>query len=110
MSNELEQDLLSLPEFALNSEVKDLQTRIDGRISIGLQYACRSWHNHLAETRGEVTDVIPCLRISLEAKFLAWLEVLSVLGDIGSASVALDKLVVWLREVCFNVFCRIVCR
>jgi hypothetical protein len=38
MSNELEKNLLSLSECALNSEVKDLQTRIDGRISIGLQY------------------------------------------------------------------------
>jgi hypothetical protein len=103
MSDELEQDLLSLPEYAVNSEVKDLQTRIDGRISIGLQYACRSWHNHLGETREKITEVIPYLRIFLEAKFLPWLEVLSVLGGIGSAPVALDKLVVWLQEVRFSV-------
>ena len=99
MNNELEQDLLSLPEYVLNSEVMDLQMRIDGRISIALQYACRSWHNHLAEARGEIADVIPYLRIFLEEKFLAWLEVLSVVGDVGSASVGLEKLMLWLQKV-----------
>ena len=103
MNHKLEQDLLSLPEYALNSEVKDLQTRIDRRISIALQYACQSWHNHLAGTRGEITEAIPYVRIFLETKFLAWLEVLSVLGDMGSASVSLEKLMVWLQEVCFSV-------
>ena len=103
MNDGLEQDLLSLPEYALNSEIKDLQTRISSRISVALQYACRSWHNHLSETRGEIADLIPHLRVFLEAKFLAWLEVLSVLGDVGSASVGLEKLMVWLQEVCSSV-------
>ena len=103
MNDELEQNLLSLPEYALNSEVADLQTRISSRISIPLQYACRSWYNHLTEAGGETTDIIPCLRVFLEEKFLAWLEVLSVLGDVGSASDGLEKLIHWLHEVCFNV-------
>ena len=103
MNDELERDLLSLPEYALNSEVKDLQTRIDNRISSALQYACRSWHDHLGSTRGETNDVIPYLRVFLEEKFLGWLEVLSALGIVGSASVALQRLMAWLREVCFGV-------
>ena len=103
MNDKLEQDLLSLPEYALNSEIKDLPTRISTRVSIALKYACRSWPNHLAEVRGEITDVILYLRLFLEEKFLAWLEVLSVLGDVGSASVGLEKLIHWLQEVCFGV-------
>jgi hypothetical protein len=62
MNDGLEQNLLSLPDYALNSEVEDLQTRIDDRISIALQYACRSWHNHLTKTEGDVTDVVSYLR------------------------------------------------
>ena len=108
MNNKLEQDLLSLPDYALNSEIKDLQTRIDTRISIVLQYACRSWYNHLAETRGEITDLIPYLRLFLEEKFLAWLEVLSVLGDLAGASVALEKLILWLQQVGSCVPCYMV--
>ena len=103
MIDELEQNLLSLPEYALNSEVGDLQTRIDRRISTALQYACRSWYNHVAEIKGDIADVTPHLRIFLEKKFLAWLEVLSVLGDLGSSTVGLEKLIVWLREVCLIV-------
>ena len=103
MQDGLERDLLSLPEYALNSEVGDLQTRINDRISLALQYACRSWHSHVIETKGDTTDVISCLRTFLEEKFLAWLEVLSVLGDVGGAAVALDNLMPWLQKVCFGV-------
>ena len=103
MNNELEQNLLSFPEYALNSEIQDLQTRISSRISIALQYACRSWLSHLTETREEIPDLVPSLRVFLETKFLAWLEVLSVLGDVGSASVGLEGLVLWLQQVCFYI-------
>ena len=104
MNDGLEQDLLSLPAYALNSEIEDLQARIDGRISTALQYACRSWPNHLTEATGDFTNVLPCLRIFLKGKFLAWLEVLSVLGDVGGAAVALEKLMSWSREVRLCVF------
>ena len=103
MIDKLEQNLLSLPEYALNSEVEDLQARIDGRISTALQYACRSWYNHVAEIKEDVADVTPHLRLFLEKKFLGWLEVLGVLGDRGSSTVGLEKLIVWLQEVCLIV-------
>ena len=103
MVNGLEQNLLSLPEYALNSEVTDLQSRIDSRISAALQYACRSWCSHLINANGNTTDATSYLRIFLEEKFLAWLEVLSVLGELGEAAVALEKLVPWLPQVCFTV-------
>jgi hypothetical protein len=102
MNGGLEQNLLLLPEYVLNSEVKDLQTRIDRRIGAALQYACRSWHNHLAKTTGEIAGVVSSLRVFLETRFFAWLEVLSVLGEARSAPVALEKLMTWLHGVCFN--------
>jgi hypothetical protein len=98
----LERNLLSLPDYALNSEVKDLQTRINDRISTALQYACRSWHNHLTETEEDDTDeLVLYLRMFLEEKFLAWLEVASAVGAVGGAVVALEGLMPWLEEVCF---------
>ena len=101
MDSGLEQNLLSLPDYALNSEVEDLQTRIDDRISIALWYSCLSWHNHLTETEGDVSGVISYLRVFLEEKFLAWLEVVSAIGAVGEAVIALERLVPWLQEVCF---------
>ena len=99
MNNGLEQNLLSLPNYALNSEVEDLQTRITDRISVALEYACRSWHSHLTRTAGDVVGIISDLRVFLEEKFLAWLEVVSVLGAVREAVVALEKLIPWLQEV-----------
>ena len=100
MNDGLEQNLLLLPDYVLNSEVEDLKVRISGCISTSLQYACRSWHNHLVETDGDVTDVVSCLHVFLEEKFLAWLEVVSAVGAVGGAVFALERLIAWL-EVCF---------
>jgi len=101
MNGGLEQNLLLLPDYALNSEVEDLETRINARISIALRYACRSWHSHLIKTEGNVSGVVSHLRIFLEEKFLAWLEVVSAVGAVGGAVVGLENLMFWLQEVCF---------
>ena len=101
MNDGLEQNLLSLPDYALNSEVQDLETRISDRISIDLRYACLSWHDHLTKTEGDVTDVVSYLSIFLEEKLLAWLEVASAVGAVGRAAFALESLMPWLREVRF---------
>ena len=102
MNDGLKQNLLSLPDYALNSDVEGLQTRADDRISTALRYACLSWHNHLTETEGDIANVISYLRVFLEEKFLAWLEVVSIIGAVGGAVVALERLVPWLQEVCFG--------
>ena len=99
MSNGLGQNLLSLPDYALNSEVKDLQARVDNHISAALQYACKSWCNHLIEVKGDITTIIPALHGFLQERFLAWLEVLSVIGATMEGVVALEKLIPWLWEV-----------
>ena len=103
MNNSLEQNLLSLPNYALNLEVEDLKTRVKDQISIALQYACKSWYSHLIEARGDITAIIPTLRSFLQEGFLAWLEVLSVIGAARDAIIALEKLVPWLQEVCFGL-------
>jgi len=103
MNNSLEKNLLSLQDYALNSEVEDLPERVKGHISPGLEYACKSWHNHLNGTRGDTGDVLHVLQYFLE-KFLAWLEVVSVLGAARDAIAGLKKLTLWLQEVCFGLF------
>ena len=103
MNDSLERNLLSLPDYALNSEVKDLDMRIRDRITVALQYACKSWYSHLIEARGDVADVVSTLRGFLQEGFLAWLEVLSVIGAARDAIIALEKLIPWLQEVCFSL-------
>ena len=102
MNDNLEQNILSLPNYALNSEVEDLEARTKGCISVALEYACKSWFNHLTEVRGDVVAIISALHIFMHKKFLAWLEVLSVTGATRYAVIALEKLMLWLQEVCFG--------
>jgi len=101
MNKGLVQNLLSLPDYAFNSEVEDLEMRIKKCINIPLQYACQFWHHHLPKTGRDVTDIIPSLSIFLKEKFLAWLEVVSVLGATKGAITALGQLILWIQEVCF---------
>jgi hypothetical protein len=101
MNCSLKRNMCSLPDYTLNSEVKDLQEKVDGSgIRGALEYACRWWSKHLVFTRGCGTDIIPTLSHFLEHKFLFWLEVMSILGAVGNAARALIATKEWLGEVC----------
>ena len=105
MEKSLKRNLCSLPDYSLNSEVEDLQKRIeDSGIRGALEYACRSWYKHLVTTKYRVPDVFSALRNFLEEKFVFWLEVLSALGAMGDAARALIKITEWLNdsEVCLE--------
>jgi hypothetical protein len=104
MNNSLEQNILLLPDYALNSEVEDLETRVKDRISVALQYACKSWFSHLIEVREDAIAIVSALCSFLQKRFLAWLEVLSVTKATRDAIVALEKLIPWLQEVRFAPF------
>jgi len=104
MNETLEQNLLSLPDYALNLEVRDLPERIKNHISPALEYACKSWHHHLICMTEDAGDVLDALCDFLEGKFLPWLEVLSVLGAAKDAVIALERLILWLQEVCSHLF------
>ena len=77
-----------------------MKSRIHIHLSIALQYACKSWHNHLSEVRGDTTVIIPALQTFLRVGFLAWLEILSITGAARDAIIALEILMPWLQKVC----------
>jgi len=103
MNNSLKWNLLSLPDYALNAEVKDLEERIKDHISPALEYACKSWYNHLTGIGEGAAHILAALHIFLGKNFLSWLEVLSVLGAAKYAVVALEKLIKWLLKVCLGL-------
>ena len=101
MDKLLKRNICPVPDYVLNSEVADLQRRIEkSGIRGALEYACRSWHMHLKTGADRTGDVVSALRYFLETKFLFWLEVLSVLGVMGDAVHALNMTIKWLNEVC----------
>ena len=99
MTRELEKDVCSIPDYALNSEVEDLPERVKNRIGEPLRYACRSWYKHLIVAEHQIEAVTSALHQFLEEKFLFWLEVLSVLGAARDAVRGLDATTKWLNEV-----------
>jgi hypothetical protein len=82
MNQTLEKNMCKLPDAIINSEVKDLKERTEQYINPALEYACKSWHKHLAnEPHSSYTqNQCPIDTSSWRNKFLFWLEILSVLG------------------------------
>ena len=102
MNQALKKNICKLPDAVANSDVSDLKKRVKRYIDPALQYACRSWHKHLANAGTTPVQALadtPALRQFLEKKFLFWLEVLSVLGVVRNAIDALQITADWL-EVC----------
>ena len=100
MTESLRKNMCSLPDYILNSEVKDLPRRIkESGIHGALEYACRSWYKHLVMTKDQIADIVSALHCFLEGKFIFWLEVLSILGAAGDAARALIATMKWLNEV-----------
>ena len=96
----LEGNMCKLPDGAANSGVGNLKQRIDRHIDPALIYACRSWHVHLVDRQSTSVDapgITFAIHEFLETKFLFWLEVLSVLGDVKKAVDALQAVWDWLE-------------
>jgi hypothetical protein len=80
-----------------NDDVKDLHARINRHIPPALLYACRFWGGHLKHTDFK-TDLSDKVETLFKEKFLFWLEVLSLTGDIGLAPSAFATLNMWLAS------------
>ena len=85
--------------FCLNNEVADLKERIEKYIPSALSYSCHFWADHLASMSNYDSDIFKLLQIFMEEKFLFWLEVLSVKGELAIAKPALLVLQKWLSQI-----------
>ena len=103
MYKSLRKNMLSIPDYTLNSDVEDLPKIGERSIGSALVYACRSWHSHLILTEHLILDVVSALHSFLEERFIFWLEVLSVLGAVGDAAHALTTTLKWLNEVSLDL-------
>ena len=88
--------------YLANSDVPDVESRISKYIPPALSYSCIFWDKHLERFAFE-HDLFMKLQSLFEAKFLFWLEVLSMKNSLGLALPALSSLLIWLqREVCVS--------
>jgi hypothetical protein len=83
--------------YLANDDVKDLNTRINEHIPPALLYACRFWDDHLKQTDFK-TDLFRKVETLFKAKFLFWLEALSLTRYLGLAASALATMNMWLAS------------
>jgi len=69
---------------------------------VALRYASTSWHIHLAETRGDVTTLVPILHNFLEEKLTVWLGLISVMGARVAPVAILKETISWAQKVCLE--------
>ncbi|EKM59070.1 uncharacterized protein PHACADRAFT_48379, partial [Phanerochaete carnosa HHB-10118-sp] len=87
----LRMDICNIGQSVPNSEVAGLPDLIAQHIAPSLQYASLHWAQHVCS--GEVDDELYGLLIKFSESYLMnWLEVLSLLGELGSAVSVLQSL------------------
>jgi len=89
--------------YHLNSDLLDLDRRIEEHIPSALSYSCRFWSEHLVHVSEFDADLLECIAILMKKKFLFWLEVLSLRGEMGTAAMALLRLRTWLGQMQHHV-------
>ena len=82
-----------------NSDVKDLQTRIEQNISDSLQYSSLHWSNHLCFIPDDGNQgVWGSLKDFFEGLYpLFWIEVLSVMGMVHIGAPSLRRVTSWTK-------------
>ena len=103
MNGRLEKNMCNLPDAITNSEVENLQERIEQYIDPSLQYACKSWHKHLTHVHMVSPHVLNIFHQFLEDKFVFWVEVLSILDALRDGVEALGVAAKQLKVRCTHI-------
>ncbi|KAF7978475.1 hypothetical protein HWV62_45603 [Athelia sp. TMB] len=69
-----------------NTSIKDLSERVEAALPLSLSYPCRFWGHHLSHVPSTDSSVPPLILQFFQSKFLYWLEVLSLMGEVQVAS------------------------
>ncbi|KZP24088.1 hypothetical protein FIBSPDRAFT_429370 [Athelia psychrophila] len=94
MKSQLRFNICNLTDsHILNKDVPDLPARIQSSIPESLSYACRFWMDHLGpRPTGDSGNDMQCLILEFfEHRFFYWLEVLSLLQQVPTAVMALNR-------------------
>jgi hypothetical protein len=104
MNASLKKNICGLPPYVMNKDVDDLDACREKHIGRRLEYACRSWVNHLRLASSDGNDVehtVELVDYFFKHHLLSWLEVLSIGGDMRCAVYSLRDVRGWF--VCVSV-------
>jgi hypothetical protein len=97
MNEYLHEDICNIKDFAVaNTDIANLQERLDRYVPESLRYACIYWILHVVSASG-IAPFIEELEQFCENHILHWIEVLSLLRNLGSAFHGLPRALDWCR-------------
>jgi hypothetical protein len=97
MNRELRYDICGLHDPSIaNADVPDLESRCQQRISEQLQYASRSWFVHAAASTPNAI-LLRELNEFCRKHLLHWIEILSLIGCLSSATDGLPRAIAWYK-------------
>jgi hypothetical protein len=100
MNVDLRRDICDLRDpFVPNSEVPDLNQRLNSNASAQLRYACKYWHVHVQSAGCFNPKLAAALDVFCTKHLLHWLELLSLMTEVPVALHDLPSLLMFL-EVC----------
>jgi hypothetical protein len=84
MNTDLRRNICDLRDpFQSNSDIPDLNQRLDRSASAQLRYACRYWHVHVQSAGCFHPGLIVVLDTFCTKHLLHWLELLSLIGEVS---------------------------
>ena len=104
MQERLEKNICGLDDYVILSEVKNISDHRKNSIGDALEYACCFWTKHLMRTPGsspDVKEVQKAIDKFFTTCLLFWIEVLSLLGNLGVGVSALNDIQQWCMLVSF---------
>ena len=104
MEKSLKKNICELDDYVALSEVTDLSARREQYIGSSLEYACRFWTRHLASVPGKgpgSKKIQEAIDEFFTKRLLCWIEVLSIVGHLGTAMNAIDGIRQWYISVSY---------
>jgi hypothetical protein len=102
MKKSLKRNICEIPPYAMNKDVEDLHDRRKRFVSDALEYACQFWTDHISlasKTGEDIELMLDLLKEFFKDRFLLWIEVLSILEDLGITVYSLRRVQEWLKSV-----------
>ena len=100
-----EEEYCGLDDYVVLSKVKDLPARRETCIGSSLEYACRFWARHLAKVPGDGPDakrIQEAIEEFFTKRLFHWVEVLSIVGNLGVAVYAINDIRQWHISVSYT--------
>ena len=95
MKNGLQFNICNLEtSYLSNKNMPGLATHIKDTIPTYLSYSCQFWADHLQNT-STYSKILQAVNEFINNRLLYWLEVLSLIGEVGTASPALEAMAEW---------------